>query len=111
MNVTGGRSKLNDWLGKLDNLRQGAPFTLILADPLSNSFIYSPYGKAQDDPNMESELYDRSEEENEVLGLNDINVEDYSSEPIASDKASMPGGGQAITPSEYHPNPKAVMDL
>ena len=107
----GGRSKLTEWLSRVEALRCGTEaFTLILSDPLGNSFIYSPYGKASDDPMMTSELYERTFEENEDLGLNDMNTEEYSSEPIYSDKNTMAGGGEAIRPEAYHPNPKAVQE-
>lgn len=129
----GGRSRLNDWLARLEGLKNGAePFTLIIEDPLSNSFVYSPFGSAEDDPNMAAEKFTRSEYEDEVLGITDMNTENYMSEadqtlnsiaegndddeekagvPIMSDKDSMAGGGKAIDPSKYHPNPTAVMEV
>jgi zinc finger protein len=55
------------------------PFTLILDDPLANSFLQNIYAP-DPDPNMTVELYDRTFEENEELGLNDIKVENYSEE-------------------------------
>ncbi|RLN97950.1 hypothetical protein BBJ28_00008634 [Nothophytophthora sp. Chile5] len=129
----GGRSLLNAWLERLDGLKRGAePFTLILEDPLANSFVYSPLGSAEDDPNMTAEKFTRSEFEDDVLGITDMKVENYSSEgqashalgsitegdddeqkpaePIRSDKETM-GGGRAIDPSKYHPNPTAVMEV
>lgn len=121
----GGRSKLTEWLGRLDELKRGEkPFTLIIEDPLSNSFVYSPFGAAEDDPYMTAEKFTRSEYEDEVLGILDMNTENYSGEAnsglpaiseeaevaIKSDKESMPGGGRALDPSQYHPNPLAVME-
>ncbi|KAI9923081.1 hypothetical protein PsorP6_000250 [Peronosclerospora sorghi] len=122
----GGRSLLNAWLGRLDALKRGAElFTLILEDPLGNSFIYSPFGSVNDDPYMTTEMFTRSEYEDEVLGILDMKVENYSaetggssiteeedkvSEIIRSDKDTM-GGGRAIDPSKYHPNPSAVMEI
>ncbi|GMF11274.1 unnamed protein product [Phytophthora lilii] len=125
----GGRSLLNAWLARLDALKHGAePFTLILEDPLSNSFIYSPFGSADDDPYMTAEKFTRSEYEDDVLGITDMKVDNYSAdaqssglgsiteeedkpvEPIRSDKETM-GGGRAIDPSKYHPNPAAVMEV
>lgn len=52
------------------------PFTVILDDPLANSYIQSLYAP-DPDPNMTSELYDRTWEQNEELGLNDMKVEGY----------------------------------
>ena len=52
------------------------PFTLILDDPLSNSYIQSLYAP-DPDPGLETEWYDRTFKQNEELGLNDIKVEGY----------------------------------
>ena len=52
------------------------PFTLILEDPLANSYLQNIYAP-DPDPNMTIELYDRSWEDNEELGLNDIKAENY----------------------------------
>jgi zinc finger protein len=52
------------------------PFTLIIDDPLANSYLQNIY--APDiDPNMTIELYERTWEQNEELGLNDMKVEGY----------------------------------
>ncbi|KAG6976075.1 hypothetical protein JG688_00001726 [Phytophthora aleatoria] len=123
----GGRSLLKAWLARLDGLKCGTePFTLVLEDPLANSFIYSPFGAAEDDPYMTAEKFTRTEYEDDVLGIADMKVENYSTdgglssiteeeegkaaEPIRSDKETM-GGGRAIDPSKYHPNPAAVMEV
>jgi hypothetical protein len=55
------------------------PFTLILDDPLANSYLQNLYAP-DPDPNMVIELYDRSWEQNEELGLNDMKVEGYEQE-------------------------------
>jgi len=52
------------------------PFTIILDDPLANSYIQSLYAP-DPDPNMTTETYERTFEQNEELGLNDIKVEGY----------------------------------
>lgn len=52
------------------------PFTIILDDPLANSYIQNLYAP-DPDPNMTTEWYDRDFEQNEELGLNDIKVEGY----------------------------------
>ena len=56
------------------------PFTVVLDDPLSNSYLQNIYA-LDEDPNMTVELYDRTFEQNEELGLNDIRVENYE-EPV-----------------------------
>ena len=53
------------------------PFTLILDDPLANSYIQSLYAP-DPDPGLETEWYDRTFQQNEELGLNDIKVEEYN---------------------------------
>ncbi|KAI0675476.1 zf-ZPR1-domain-containing protein [Trametes maxima] len=52
------------------------PFTLVLDDPLANSYLQNLYAP-DPDPNMTIELYDRSWQQNEDLGLNDMKVEGY----------------------------------
>ncbi|KAH6902512.1 zinc-finger protein zpr1 [Coprinopsis sp. MPI-PUGE-AT-0042] len=56
------------------------PFTIILDDPLANSYIQSLYAP-DPDPNMKTEFYDRTFDQNEELGLNDIQVEGYEGDP------------------------------
>ncbi|EAY17535.1 ZPR1-related zinc finger protein [Trichomonas vaginalis G3] len=50
------------------------PFTLILDDPMSNSFIQK---YKIDDPKPIIEDYERTYEQNEELGLNDIKTEEF----------------------------------
>lgn len=52
------------------------PFTVILDDPLANSYLQNLYAP-DDDPNMTAEVYERTYDQNEDLGLNDMKVEDY----------------------------------
>ncbi|KAH7881797.1 zf-ZPR1-domain-containing protein [Phlebopus sp. FC_14] len=52
------------------------PFTLILDDPLANSYVQNLYAP-DPDPNMEITTYERTWQQNEDLGLNDMNVESY----------------------------------
>jgi zinc finger protein len=60
-------------------------FTLIIDDPVSNSYVQNLYAP-DPDPNMVIEEYVRSYEQNEDLGLNDIVVEGYE-EQEEKDKA------------------------
>ncbi|TDL26752.1 zf-ZPR1-domain-containing protein [Rickenella mellea] len=57
------------------------PFTVILEDPLANSYVQNLYAP-DPDPNMSIELFDRTWEQNEQLGLNDIKVEGYEDDKI-----------------------------
>ncbi|EGN96702.1 hypothetical protein SERLA73DRAFT_111372 [Serpula lacrymans var. lacrymans S7.3] len=52
------------------------PFTLILDDPLANSYVQNLYAP-DPDPNMEIMTYERTWQQNEELGINDMKVEGY----------------------------------
>lgn len=52
------------------------PFTVILEDPLANSYVQSLSDEVVD-PQIELEDYERTEEEKEWLGLNDMVTEGY----------------------------------
>ncbi|CAB10101.1 Zinc finger protein zpr1 [Schizosaccharomyces pombe] len=69
-----------NWQQFLCNLtaaREGATqFTLILDDPLSQSYLQNYYAP-DPDPNMTIEEYERSFQVNEELGLNDMKTENY----------------------------------
>ncbi|KAF9042000.1 zf-ZPR1-domain-containing protein [Hymenopellis radicata] len=68
------------FLGKLKEVKNAErPFTLIIDDPLANSYVQNLYAP-DPDPNMTIEVYDRTWEQNEELGLNDIKVENYEEE-------------------------------
>jgi zinc finger protein len=61
------------------------PFTVVLDDPLANSYVQNLYAP-DPDPNMTTETYERTFEQNEDLGLNDMKVEGY--EPDAAEESS-----------------------
>lgn len=50
--------------------------TLILDDPLGNSYLQNLYAP-EPDPAMTIEEYERTFEQNETLGLNDMRLEGY----------------------------------
>lgn len=52
------------------------PFTLIIDDPVSNSYLQNIYAPDAD-PNMTIEEYERTFEQNEELGFNDMVLEGY----------------------------------
>mmetsp|Transcript_76034 Transcript_76034/g.88412 ORF Transcript_76034/g.88412 Transcript_76034/m.88412 type:complete len:264 (-) Transcript_76034:184-975(-) len=60
-------------------------FTIILDDPLANCFILNPF-YPNDDPQIDVDVYDRTFEQNEELGLNDIKTENYEQKPNGGDK-------------------------
>ncbi|NXD32408.1 ZPR1 protein, partial [Spelaeornis formosus] len=55
------------------------PFTLIIDDPVSNSYLQNLYAP-DPDPNMEIVEYERTHEQNEELGFNDMVLEGYDAE-------------------------------
>ncbi|KZT10028.1 zf-ZPR1-domain-containing protein [Laetiporus sulphureus 93-53] len=66
-----------NFLKKLKEVKSAErPFTVILDDPLANSYMQNLYAP-DPDPNMKIEMYDRTWEQNEELGLNDMKVENY----------------------------------
>ena len=68
------KSKFRAFLDKLGDVIEGrSPFTLIIKDPIGSSWIYSPLAP-QSDPQIDFEYFDRSEEENEILGLNQLDT-------------------------------------
>lgn len=54
-------------------------FTLILDDPVSNSYLQNLYAP-DPDPNMHIEEYERTYEQNEELGFNGMVLEGYNEE-------------------------------
>ena len=68
------KAALSSLQERFRSLREGGEdFTLVLVDPPANSYIYSPFAP-RPDPRLTIEEYDRTEEENEELGLNDMQV-------------------------------------
>ncbi|CCF56706.1 hypothetical protein KAFR_0B04100 [Kazachstania africana CBS 2517] len=62
------------FFAKLKDATDGkVKFTVIMEDPLAGSYIQNVYAP-DPDPNMTIEDYDRTEEENEDLGLKDMEV-------------------------------------
>ena len=72
------RQRWTNFLEKLSKVADGQilPVTLVLNDPLSNSYLQNLYAP-DDDPEMKIESYDRDWDTNESLGLNDIKLENY----------------------------------
>ena len=80
--------KYQDVLTKLEDIGNGSalPATLIIDDPLSNSFIGPrPIGNGEianlgeqghNDNQLETEVYERSFSQNEALGLNQLDADD-----------------------------------
>jgi len=73
------KQKFDQFMRRFNDIIEGKnlPFTIILRDPMGNSFIGTKGDMApEDDPFLKIEEYERNEYENEIFGLNDIQVED-----------------------------------
>ncbi|KAI1471269.1 zf-ZPR1-domain-containing protein [Daldinia caldariorum] len=55
-------------------------FTVILTDPLASSYVQKAVDPDQDDPQITTEDYQRTEEEEEDLGLRDMKTEGYEAD-------------------------------
>ncbi|KAI0343176.1 zf-ZPR1-domain-containing protein [Trametopsis cervina] len=76
-----GDEAFETFLAKLKAVKTAEhPFTIILDDPLSNSYLQNLYAP-DPDPNMTIEEYERTWDQNEELGLNDMKVEGYEGDP------------------------------
>ncbi|KAL3654521.1 hypothetical protein CASFOL_001506 [Castilleja foliolosa] len=90
-------SKKNKWkefqakLEKLKSLEE--PWTLILDDALANSFIAPATDEIEDDTQLTFEEYERSWEQNEELGLNDM---DTSAADVAYESTNVAANERTI---------------
>ncbi len=74
------REKQSQFLDTLQQLETGTvPFTFIVDDPVSNSYVQNLYAP-DPDPNMTVETYTRSWEQDEDLGLHQMKVDNYGAE-------------------------------
>lgn len=88
MNIT--KMEFSTFLDKLATLETGnMPFTLILDDPVSNSYIQNLYAP-DDDPQLDVEEYKRTWEQDEELGLHQMNVDNYHNNTQGDDDAPPP---------------------
>ncbi|GMI44760.1 hypothetical protein TrCOL_g12019 [Triparma columacea] len=104
-NSGGMGEKWQEFLGRLADCRDGKsfPFTVVISDPLSNSFIgprpsvaatmafestsnQSDLPPPPPDPQLKVTEYTRSADQNEILGISDMKTEGYN----------MDGGRQAV---------------
>ncbi|KAG8744398.1 nucleolar zinc-finger protein, partial [Ceratobasidium sp. 428] len=84
------RSAFETFLANLKEVMQAKrPFTVILDDPLANSYLQNLFAP-DPDPAMTIETYERTWEQNEELGLNDMKVEGYN-EDSGGEEVPEPG--------------------
>ena len=68
------RGKFLSFISRLKKMANGEePFTFVLDDPLANCFIYNP-NAPEDDPQIEVEVYERTADQNEELGIDTMVV-------------------------------------
>lgn len=66
------------FLGSLDAICAGKlGVTIILDDPAGNSYVQSLSDDAELDKQLKIERYERSFEQNEEMGLNDMKTDNY----------------------------------
>ncbi|NXX54888.1 ZPR1 protein, partial [Scopus umbretta] len=72
--------KLREFLEKLQEIAEGrAKAHFIMDDPAGNSYLQNVYAP-EEDPELTVERYERTFEQNEDLGLNDMKTEGYEAE-------------------------------
>ena len=71
------RKSWEEFFSRLDKaIKAEIKFTVILQDPMASSYVQS-FTAPEPDAQIIVEDYERTEEEKEDLGLNDINVDNY----------------------------------
>ncbi|NXX97342.1 ZPR1 protein, partial [Centropus bengalensis] len=68
--------KLQEFLGKLQEVKGKTSAHFIMDDPAGNSYLQNVYAP-EEDPELRVERYERSFEQSEELGLNDMRTEGY----------------------------------
>ncbi|KAI0884930.1 zinc finger protein zpr1 [Annulohypoxylon maeteangense] len=75
------RSQWNSFFEGIDAAIKGdKKFTVILTDPLASSYVQKAVDPDQEDPQITTEDYKRTEQEEEELGLTDMKVEGYEAD-------------------------------
>ncbi|NXE13377.1 ZPR1 protein, partial [Lophotis ruficrista] len=79
----GRTEKLQEFVGRLREVIEGRTKAhFILDDPAGNSYLQNVYAP-EEDPELKVERYERTFEQNEELGLNDMKTEGYEAEGAA----------------------------
>ncbi|CAF0993333.1 unnamed protein product, partial [Didymodactylos carnosus] len=79
-NESSDKNKMKKFLNDIDQIISGTKFvTIVLDDPAGNCYVQNVYAPDVD-PQLTLEHYERTHEENEMLGLNDIQTENYQNE-------------------------------
>ena len=71
------KNRMSTFLGDIDAVLAGEKFvTIVLDDPAGNCYLQNTCAP-EPDPQLKVEHYERTTEQNELLGLNDMNVDNY----------------------------------
>uniref|UniRef100_U3I484 ZPR1 zinc finger n=1 Tax=Anas platyrhynchos platyrhynchos TaxID=8840 RepID=U3I484_ANAPP len=71
------KEKLQEFVGRLQEIIEGKTKAhFIMDDPAGNSYLQNVYAP-EEDPELQVERYERSFEQNEELGINDMRTEGY----------------------------------
>ena len=85
------KDKWNSFFSKLTSAIEGVvKFTIVLEDPLASSYVQS-FSAPEPDAQMKVEDYERTEEEEESLGLKDMKNEGYEQEHAQTNGATTNG--------------------
>jgi zinc finger protein len=87
------KAKWEAFFDKLDSAIKGEflPFTIVLEDPLAGSYVQSlAEVDGELDEQLKMEYYERTDEEMEALGLQDMKTEGYEHEDLQETKPTEP---------------------
>ncbi|KAF2018979.1 zinc finger protein-like protein zpr1 [Aaosphaeria arxii CBS 175.79] len=86
------KDKWDSFFGQLTEAIEGKiKFTIILEDPLASSYVQS-FTAPEPDPKIKAEDYERTDEEEEHLGLKDIKTEGYEEDAETNGDAPTTNG-------------------
>ena len=104
---TDSNSGMHKFLAKLKQAKAvSKPFTVILDDPVANSYLQNIYAP-DPDPNMKIEWYERTKEQEDELGISDMQVEGYEGDPNLVDEEI--GDGHTLESVKEEPEEVAVV--
>ena len=104
---TDSNSGMHKFLAKLKQAKGvSKPFTVILDDPVANSYLQNIYAP-DPDPNMKIEWYERTKEQEDELGISDMQVEGYEGDPNLVDEEI--GDGHTLESVKEEPEEVAVV--
>lgn len=89
------KDKWDGFFGQLTSAINGEiKFTIVLSDPLASSYVQS-FAAPEPDAQMKVEEYERTEEEEEDLGLKDMKTEGYEDKQAAANNGATTNGETA----------------